>query len=246
MPILATSRPASKAWTAAAPRPADMLNSGDQRIIESWAKNGAPWTAAVRSGEIASRTLVTNQAIVDAVRSRSPRSGIDIGCGEGWLVRALDGVEMIGVDVVPGLIDTARKAGGGDFRVLSYEQIAAGALQASVDVAVCNFSLIGKDSVEGLLRAAPCFIKPAGTLIVQTLHPVAACGEAAYEDGWREGSWAGFSADFTDPPPWYFRTLETWVRLFGENGFRLIELREPIHPLTGKPASVILIGVMPG
>jgi SAM-dependent methyltransferase len=224
----------------------DHVAPGDERIVASWGKNSAPWTAAVRGGEIASRTLVTNRAIVDAVRSRSPRSGIDIGCGEGWLVRALIGVEMIGVDVVPSLIDTAREAGGGDFRVLSYEQIAAGALQASVDVAVCNFSLIGKESVDALFRAAPSLLKPAGTLIVQTLHPVAACGEAAYQDGWREGSWAGFSADFTDPPPWYFRTQGTWVRLFADNGFRLVELREPIHPQTGKPASVILIGVMAG
>ncbi len=233
-------------------RLADMANDyvkpGDERIVASWGKNSAPWTAAVRGGEIASRILVTNRAIVEAVRSRSPRSGIDIGCGEGWLVRALDGVDMIGVDVVPGLIDTAREAGGGgaDYRVLSYEQIAAGALQARVDVAVCNFSLIGKEAVDALFRAAPSFLQPAGALIVQTPHPVVACGEAAYEDGWREGSWAGFSADFTDPPPWYFRTLGTWVSLFAENGFRLAELREPIDPRTGKPASVILIGVMPG
>ena len=214
-----------------------MKNLSDATIIDSWSKNAEPWTVAIRSGEIKSRTLVTNQAIIDAVRSRSPRTAIDIGCGEGWLVRALDGIDMVGIDVAPGLVDRARQAGGGDFRVLSYEEIASGALQAEVDVAVCNFSLIGKESVEGLFRAAPTYLKPGGALIVQTLHPVAACGEAAYQDGWREGSWAGFSADFTDPPPWYFRTLESWVRLFAENGLRLIELREPIHPETGKPAS---------
>jgi 2-polyprenyl-3-methyl-5-hydroxy-6-metoxy-1,4-benzoquinol methylase len=215
----------------------------DATVIDAWSKNAAPWTAAVRGGEIASRTLVTNQAIVDAVRSRAPRSAIDIGCGEGWLVRALDGVEMIGVDVVPGLIEQARQAGGGDFRVLSYEQIAAGELHARVDAAVCNFSLIGKESVEGVFRAARSLLNPAGAFIVQTLHPMIACGDAPYRDGWREGSWTGFSSDFTDPPPWYFRTLESWVALFSEHGLRLLELREPMHPATGKPLSVILIGV---
>lgn len=214
----------------------------DAMIIDSWAKNTDPWTVAVRSGEIGSRTLVTNQAIIDAVRSRAPRSGIDIGCGEGWLVRALDGVDMIGVDVVPGLIDKARQAGAGDFRVLSYEEIASGRLKLAVDVAVCNFSLIGKESVEGVFRAAATYLKPKGTLIVQTLHPMVACGEAAYRDGWREGSWAGFSTDLTDPPPWYFRTLESWVRLYGDSGLHLLEVREPVHPQTGKPVSIILIG----
>lgn len=213
----------------------------DEKVIESWGRNAAPWTSAVRGGEIESRKLVTNQAIVDAVRSRPARSGIDIGCGEGWLVRALDGMAMTGVDVVPELVEIARAAGGGRFDVLSYEDIAAGKLDDGFDVAICNFSLIGEDSVAGLLRAAPSFLHPDGALIVQTLHPHLACGEAPYRDGWREGSWAGFSQNFTDPPPWYFRTLESWVRMFAEAGLRLVEMREPVHPATGKPVSVIFI-----
>lgn len=220
-----------------------MLN--DAKIIDSWERNTDPWTDAVRSGEIESRTLVTNQAIIDAVRRRSPATGLDIGCGEGWLVRALDGVAMVGVDVSSGLIGQARAAGGGDFRVMSYEEIAAGSLALTVDVAVCNFSLLGKESVEGLLRATPALLSAGGALIVQTVHPLLACGDAAYVDGWRSGSWAGFSERFTDAPPWYFRTLESWVRLFNDSGLRVRELREPVNPKTGKPASLILIGERP-
>jgi hypothetical protein len=78
--------------------------------------------------------------------------------------------------------------------------------------------------------------------MVQTVHPLAACGDAPYADGWRKGSWAGFNPGFTDPPPWYFRTLESWVALFRSNGLRLQEVREPVHPATGKPVSIILIG----
>jgi hypothetical protein len=125
---------------------------------------------------------------------------------------------------------------------MSYEEIARGGLNLAVDVAVCNFSLIGDESVAGLFRAAPTYLKPGGTLVVQTMHPLMACGDAPYADGWREGSWAGFNAGFTDPPPWYFRTLSSWIRLFGDNGLRLRELREPLHPDTGKPASLILMG----
>lgn len=219
-----------------------MTQFNDAQVIASWANNADPWTAAVRGDEIESRRLVTNQAIVDAVRRRAPRTGLDIGCGEGWLVRALDGVQMTGVDVVPGLVEQARRAGGGDFRVLSYEQIARGELALEVDVAVCNFSLIGKESVDGVVGAARGLLAPGGALIVQTLHPLAACGDAPYADGWRAGSWAGFSAGFVDPPPWYFRTLESWVRLFRDAGLQLAELREPIHPVSGKPASLILVG----
>jgi SAM-dependent methyltransferase len=214
----------------------------DTKIIDSWHKNTAPWTTAVREGEIESRTLVTNRAIVDAVRSLAPATGIDIGCGEGWLVRALDGVAMIGVDVVPGLVDAARQAGGGDFRTMSYEEIAQGRLNLALDVAICNFSLLGEESVAGLFRAAPSFLRPGGAFVVQTMHPVTACGDAPYRDGWREGSWDGFNAGFTDPPPWYFRTLASWIKLYGDHGLQLREVREPLHPRTGKPASLILVG----
>jgi 2-polyprenyl-3-methyl-5-hydroxy-6-metoxy-1,4-benzoquinol methylase len=215
----------------------------DKAIVESWLKNVDPWTAAVRDGQIASRKQVTDQAIIDAILSLSPTSVLDIGCGEGWLVRELCArkIAAIGVDAVPAFIDVARLEGSGEFYAISYEDIAAGNLDISVHVAACNFSLLGRESVEALLRAIPSLLEPHGVLIIQTLHPVIACGDLPYQDGWRAGTWAGFSADFADPAPWYFRTMESWNNLFAECGFRLSEVREPVNPQTRKPASVIFI-----
>lgn len=214
----------------------------DIKIIDSWCKNASPWTNAVRSGEIESRKLITNRAIIDAVISYSPKSVLDLGCGEGWLTRELatQGINVVGVDVVPELIEKAQQAGG-DFLNVSYEEIQQGKLIISVDVVVCNFALFGKESVEGLFKTITKLLNPKGLFIVQTLHPLVACGDFPYLDGWREGSWAGFNDDFTDPAPWYFRTLESWVKLFNSSGLRLIEVREPVHPKTQKPASIIFI-----
>lgn len=220
-----------------------MTPYSDEKIVDSWEKNASQWTAVVRSGQIESRKLITDKAIVEAVLSHSPESVLDIGCGEGWLVRELapQVTYLVGVDVVPDLIEQAETAGGGHFLVLSYEAVAAGAIKESFDVVVCNFSLLGKESVEALFSAVPAYLKPGGVFIVQTLHPVVA-NDLPYVDGWREGSWAGFGSDFIDPAPWYFRTLESWVSLFSDNGFRLLDMREPIHPKTQKPASIIFIG----
>lgn len=221
------------------------MNAGhtDQRILESWHRNAAPWTAAVREGRIESRRLVTDAAVIEAVMSTAPRKVLDIGCGEGWLARALAarGVAVTGVDAVPELVAQARAAGGGDFRTMSYEQLAAGALSMRVDSAVCNFSLIGKESVEALFAALPALLNPGGALVVQTLHPLAACGDGPYADGWRDGSWAGFDGGFRDAAPWYFRTLESWESLLRNHGFDELHRREPLHPATGQPASVIFI-----
>ncbi|MGQ0766837.1 MAG: class I SAM-dependent methyltransferase [Gemmatimonadota bacterium] len=217
----------------------------DEKIIDSWLKNAAPWTRAVRSHEIDSRRLYTDAAILDAVlrlRPR-PRSAIDIGCGEGWLIRALSdhGVECAGVDVVPELIAAADAKGGGRFSVASYSDIANGAVEETADVVVANFSLIGHTEVERLVCAVPRLLNPEGSFVVQTLHPVSACGDAPYADGWRHGSWAGFSSEFTDPAPWYFRTMESWISLFGVAGFNVVDVREPGPPPPLPRVSVVFI-----
>jgi 2-polyprenyl-3-methyl-5-hydroxy-6-metoxy-1,4-benzoquinol methylase len=217
----------------------------DARILQSWEANARPWIGAIRDERIESRRLVTNAAIVDAVVSRTPRSVLDIGCGEGWLAHHLSslGIHTIGVDAVPELIEHARRSGAGDFHVASYEEIARGVLDVTADVAVANFSLIGYEAVDALVRSSPRLLNPGGALIIQTLHPVVASADAPYVDGWRPGSWTGIDGDFVDPPPWYFRTLSTWFALLVDAGYRVGRFLEPIHPLGKKPVSAIFIAL---
>lgn len=220
----------------------DLLN--DAKIIDSWNKNALPWAEAVREGRIESRQRITNRAIIEAVLSRSPNSVLDVGCGEGWLMRALaeHDINVIGVDAIPSLVDAARHASSGDVRMMTYEQIATGKLEVAVDVLVCNFSLLGRDPVHGIFTAAPSLVNPGGSLIIQTIHPLIACGDFPYEDGWREGSWAGCGDGFSEPAPWYFRTMESWVAMFSDHDMQDVEIRETVHPDTGQLSSVILIG----
>lgn len=211
-------------------------------ILDAWHANAQAWERAVREGRIESRRLATDRAILDAVLARSPRTAIDVGCGEGWLARALveKGVQVLGVDAVPALVEAARAKGGGEFRVMSYETIAEGALDRRAGVVVCNFSLLGGASVDALLAAVPGLLEPGGALVVQTLHPAMV---EPYEDGWREGSWAGCGEGFGQAAPWYFRTLGTWLAAFDAAGLSLAQLVEPLHPDTGRPASAIFVAV---
>jgi SAM-dependent methyltransferase len=211
-------------------------------ILQSWHENACAWTQTVREGRIESRRLITDQSILDAVLETRPHSVLDLGCGEGWLVRALaaHGVQAIGVDAVPELIDRAAQAGG-DFRVASFEDVIHGRLQLRVETLVCNFALLGKESTERLVACLPSLLGEGGRFIVQTVHPVVACGDKAYVDGWREENWTGFCASFPAHAPWYFRTLSSWIAMFAASGWRLCEMREPLHPGTGRPASVMFI-----
>lgn len=217
----------------------------ETRILESWHDNARPWARAVGERQIGSREAVTNQAIVDAVQDAKPRTLIDIGCGEGWLCRALTstGIECLGVDAIPQLLDVARR-GGGQFRQCHYEDLASMQFTQRFDCAVSNFALLGDSSTAAVFKAVPALLANDGRFIVQTLHPETACGELPYEDGWREGSWVGFSQDFSNPAPWYFRTLESWEALFPRFGLTLLERREPRNPHSGDKQSLILIAAL--
>jgi hypothetical protein len=145
------------------------------------------------------------------------------------------------VDAVPELIEKAKSLGGGEFRVASYEDIGAGGLDIKADVVVANFSLIGKEAVDGLIHSIPRLLNPAGALVIQTLHPIIEGDDLPYIDGWREGSWAGWGDEFRRAAPWYFRTIGSWIALLWDSGLYLEQLREPVHPETGKAASLLLI-----
>lgn len=217
----------------------------EQQILDCWHQNAEPWVDAIGNQEIASRVLATNLAIENAILATQPASVIDVGCGEGWLVRRLleRGTAARGLDVVPALIDAAKRQGG-EFAVASYEDIARGVVDWRADTVSCNFALIGKESTERLLQGVAGLLKPGGHFIVQTLHPVEACGSLPYQDGWRQGSWDGFNQRFVNAAPWYFRTLESWRALFAACGLQLRSEHWPIHPRTGRPASVLFVATV--
>lgn len=217
-------------------------------LAQSWLDNAAGWIAAVREDRIESRRLSTNKAILDAVLETAPTSAarrvLDMGCGEGWLVRKLEsyGVESVGVEGSLPLVQAARTAGG-HFLHLTYDEVIAYPQRAGgiYDAVIFNFALLEDDLVP-VLRAVRTLLSGHGRLIIQTVHPWTACGDAAYADGWRTENFDQFGSAFPSPMPWYFRTLASWTAALKESGYLITDLREPLHPENGKPLSLMLIG----
>ena len=221
-----------------------MTTRNDRQIIESWKQNALPWITAIEEKQIESRQLATDKAIIDTILSLSLENVLDIGCGEGWLVRELceKGLSVTGIDAIDQLINKAKEHNKGSYKTIKYENISPQLITEKYSAIVCNFSLIGKESVEHIFNIAPLILSEKGYLVVQTLHPLTSCGDHPYVDGWRDGSWKGFSDDFCNPAPWYFRTLETWKSLYHENGFELKQMEEPISPKTQNAVSLIMVG----
>lgn len=210
----------------------------EQRILASWHDNAAPWTRLIQGQGIASRRI-TDPAIEHAILAYQPGRVLDVGCGEGWLCRRLNdrGILTTGIDAIESLLDSARQHHPqGDYRCLPFGELETG-LTGSFDLAVCNFSLFGEQSVEQLLAVLRKRLTPDGILLVQTLHPLMAC-DGDYRNGWRETRWPESSDDFSDSPPWYFRTLESWLDLFQHLGYQ-VRLEEPLDPQQKLPVSVI-------
>ncbi len=213
-----------------------MTDNPSAEVIASWHDNAARWSDAVRSGRIASRRLVTDAAVVEAVLALKPRRVLDLGCGEGWLARALAPSvnEAVGVDVSPELIKAAQAAGGGTFKVLGYEALIDDPLAlGGFDVVVANFALLD-DNLCPLLGA---LARIGRHLVIQTLHPGNVPGD--YIDGWRREDFTGFGEGGWTPMPWYFRTTASWLNAVSES-WRLMRVEEPLHPETKRPASLLL------
>ncbi|MEO9242669.1 class I SAM-dependent methyltransferase [Pseudomonas inefficax] len=218
----------------------------EDALLDSWQHNAQAWIDAVRSGSIESRRQVTDQAILLAILGRQPERVLDLGCGEGWLLRALGdrGVEAVGVDGDRALVDAARAAGSAEVHLASYAQLAAG--QACVgkdyDLICANFALLQQDIIP-LLTAMNALLVPGGALVIQTLHPWTVA-DGDYQDGWREESFAGFAGDW-QVMPWYFRTLASWLNALDMAGLRLVGLQEPQHPQSALPQSLLMVAERP-
>lgn len=214
----------------------------ESALLQSWHHNARSWIEAIRTGTLESRLKVTNQAIVLAVLGRQPERVLDLGCGEGWLLRALAerGIEAVGVDGDATLVEAARAAGPSRVYLASYEELA----QAKVDIGsdynvICaNFALLHQDIVP-LLAAMNALLAPGGTLVIQTLHPWVMAADD-YQDGWREETFTGFKGQW-QPMPWYLRTLSSWLNALDMAGFRLAGLQEPQHPQSAMPQSLLLV-----
>lgn len=220
------------------------MGDSEKQIIESWQRNAGPWVAALDQQAIASRVAVTNGAIVNAVLSHHPQRVLDVGCGEGWLMRELagHGIDVAGFDAVAELVAEAKARGSKNCQCIAYEALDTAVWKQTFDLAVCNFSLLG-ESVEQPLRSLKQALSASGHLLVQTLHPCFITRGESYCSTWLKGSWEGLPdhlhRQFKDAPPWYFRTLSDWSFIFQKAGYSIAKIDEPSMDDGSLPLSIL-------
>jgi 2-polyprenyl-3-methyl-5-hydroxy-6-metoxy-1,4-benzoquinol methylase len=210
----------------------------DDALAWSWDRNAGNWTRVVRERLVPSRRAGTDQAVLNAVVELAPKRLLDIGCGEGWLVRAAvarAGCAAVGIDGAAALIDAARAADPISlYRVVDYDSFAASDIGVYFDVAVFNYSLFAED-LAPLLRAAAARLAPGGAIVIQTPHP----GDGT-EDGWRTEDFTAFDGGDWAAMPWYYRTSGSWRATVRDAGLEIRDIREPAAE-DGRVLSLLLI-----
>lgn len=212
-------------------------------ILRSWDNNSGDWERLIDQNKIESRRLVTDEAIVKVLGSLPIGKMLDLGCGEGWLVRRLEalGLPCFGVDGSASLVRKAQAKGAGTYECLSYGDIIEGSTISGspFDAIVMNFALFDKDSTPLLLNSLKKHLNPRAMLIIQSLHPDAI--HAFEPSHWKPNVWEGLPGHFSDAYPWYHRSMADWKMLFSGLGLHIKAMHEPENPRTQKPASVIFV-----
>lgn len=215
----------------------------NEKIIASWSKNAAEWVRIVEENQIESRKF-TNQAIVDELEKVTGNKIVDIGCGEGWLTRAMTkmGKTAVGLDATLGLLAYARWKGQETYHEMTYAEIINGVRipEAPFNMAVFNFSLYQSDGLDALLNATKKQLDHNGEILIQTLHPFFLFDHGLeYKSQMVSNSWKGLPGNFIDGHEWYARTLEDWTKVVIEAGLQLLGIKEILNSQK-RPVSLIL------
>lgn len=211
----------------------------DSALLRAWQDNAQGWGRLVREKLIESRSEVTDDAILEACGPPSGRA-LDLGCGEGWLTRALGqkGWQCVGIDAVADLVKQARQAGEQVYIHGQYRDLNDHFGPSEFDLVVANFSLLGEETTTAAVGQVAHLLKEGGRFLIQTLHPSSL--DQPETSRWQVEEWDWIPSMALSSSPWYFRSLADWRELLEQNDLRLVNLTEPKMAGTDEPSSMIL------
>lgn len=182
-------------------------------------------------------TVMEEPAFVDALGSVTGRRVLDLGCGDGstaGLILAKGAASYVGLDGSAGMIEVARR-GSIDERMRfihgDIEEFDLGVGQ--FDVVISRMALHYVEELAAVFDGVHRALDEHGRLVVSVVHPVITSHDnpsdgprtswmvdSYFDRGARERTWFGSSV------VWQHRTVEDYVRLITDHGFRLDVLSE--------------------
>lgn len=212
-----------------------------------WNESATAWIADVgRHGDFG-RRYVLDPIMLPRALATTPKTALDVGCGEGRFCRMLGerGIETTGIDPTPALIARAREldATGG------YIEAPGEALpfaDKSFDVVVSYLSLIDIPDFGRAIEEMARVLKPSGTLLIANLNGFnTACGDTGWvRDAHGELLYYPVDHYLTENAFWtawrgirivnHHRPLTAYMRALLGAGLTLTHFEEPA-PIAGAP-----------
>jgi SAM-dependent methyltransferase len=197
---------------------------------EAWNAAAGEWVERIREG-MGGRVHAHDSSLYELL---PPPGGLtlDVGCGEGRLVRELAtrGYDVVGLDGSEALIAEARRAHpDGRYEVAQIDALPVD--DGAAALVVCVNVLPHVHDLGGAAAEFARVLAPGGTLLIGTIHPVAQAG--TYDEETRELR----MRDYYDREPEAVplgghtvhhqrRTIEEYLRTLLAAGFALTDLRE--------------------
>lgn len=148
------------------PHPIDWT---DEKIARFWDY------LATHSSEGLVHSAYYGQSVTGMVTSKRPRTYVDIGCGPGDLVFMVagKGIQSVGVDTSPELIELARMRNADltprpEFRVATAASLPVETGSADVATLIEVIEHLDEPTIDATLAEARRILRPGGTLIVTT------------------------------------------------------------------------------
>jgi SAM-dependent methyltransferase len=212
-----------------------------------WNASASAWIADMGEHGDFGRRFVLDPVMLPLALARTPRTALDVGCGEGRFCRMLagHGVAAAGLDPTAALIATARErdpAGRyieGKAESLPFED-------ASFDLVISYLSLIDITDYAAGIAEMTRVLKPGGALLVANLNGFNTAGGAS---GWIRdltGALRCYPVDhyLVERGFWtewrgirivnHHRPLQAYMQAFLAQGLRLSHFSEPA-PIEGAP-----------
>ncbi|WP_299293829.1 bifunctional 2-polyprenyl-6-hydroxyphenol methylase/3-demethylubiquinol 3-O-methyltransferase UbiG [Nitrosopumilus sp.] len=177
---------------------------GVQKTFDKWAQNGRAELMEIEHGKNVTKFL-------DSVSFEKPFSFLDMGCGNGWVVRKMSEInnckKAIGIDKSKKMIIQAKKKTTNKKQSFVHTDIESWKYNGKFDYIFSMESLYYADSIDIALRKIFKLLKPGGKFF---------CGTDFYLDNKATARWAGIMKI-----QMHLHSKKEWKKFFKDAGFEV-------------------------
>ncbi len=229
--------------------PTEQVRSED--AIRCWDEAAVEFASFFADGGERYHTYIINPCLLELLGDVEGKTVLDLACGEGHFARhlaeATDGrARIVGVDASETMIRIAQERSAAYGEALTFQLGDASDLRdlspRSFDVAVCNMALMDIQDAAQAISEVARVLRPGGAFVFSILHPcffTPGSGWLRDDDGnvvgWRVSQYYSQLAwkmtvkkVMASQTYMFHRPLQDYVRALRENGFVIVDLREPV------------------